>query len=181
MKETLKKFIFITSIFYAVTIVLLMLYSYSTSTVLFKFTDSKENLKKLDEYKEELKTIEDSACKSTINDLIVHYEKTSYNGEVNLKDFYFSDEGILKYAQSHFTNCELDEKEKEELSNYYVTAMLQFEETINDIRFQYEIRIPDRYNRGVIQPILNNLRYRTNRNTILDLIDTSINILKESE
>ena len=181
MKEKIKKIIFITSILYAITIFSLMLYSYNTSNVVFEFTDSKENKELITKYKEELNTVKDSSCKETISDIIKHYENTSYNGNVNVKDYYFSSEGILTYALPLFEACELTEEERQDLSVDYLTAMLQFEEVINDIRWQYEIRIPDSNNRLVVQPLLNSLRYKINREAILDIIDKSINILKESE
>ena len=177
MKENIKKTIFIISILYSFIIIALMLYSYSTSINTIEFNDDVKNIKTLNEYKEDLKNIEESTCKNTLNKLINHYEKTSYSGKVNLKDM---DEGrIIKYAKAIINDCNLNDEIKDSIAIKMITSSIQFDEVIQKLYFQYEIKIPDLNNRLAMEPNMNALRYNINRKNQLEVIKIIIDKLKE--
>ena len=179
MKDKIRNSLLIISIVYSVIIIILMICSYVTSSNTIEFNDDSKNIAVLDGYKEELNNIKESACKDSINNLINHYEKSSYKGQVNLKDKYLLEEGLIAYASETFENCKLDEKTKKEISTKILAASIQFDEVLQKLYFQYEIRISDLYNRSIIEPDLNSVRYKINRNLQLEIIEELIDNLKE--
>ena len=179
MKEKLKNTIFIISIIYSITIILLMLYTYTTSTNTIKLTDNKENITTLNNYKQRLNNIKPTPCTNSLNNLINHYENTSYNKKVNIKDKYNEKDWIVDYFQPINNNCNLDKETKESLSTKILTASIQFDEVLQKLYFQYELKIPDLNNRSLIEPNLDQIRYNINRKNQLDAIKTIIDLLEE--
>ena len=178
MKDKIRKSLFITAVIYSITVIILMLYSYSTSINTIEFNDNSDNIKVLNEYKEDLKDLQDSSCKNNLNMLINYYERTSYNGMVNFKDKYIEEDGLLKYVSLIIDECNLSDDIKSSLAIKMITASIQFEEVIKDLVFQYEIRIPDFNNRSLMEVELNPLRYNINRKNQLETIKMLIDVLK---
>ena len=178
MKERVKELIFIISIVYSLFIIALMLYSFFTSHNIIELNDSSDNIELLNNYKESLKNIKESTCKSALNDLIAHYEKTSYNGEINFKNQVEASDGLLNHASSLLKSCNFDEETRKSVVHNMLIASIQFEEVLQKFYFQYEIRIPDLNNRELSEPSLNVIRYSINRNSQLETIKLIIDYLK---
>lgn len=181
MKEKISNVLFIISITYSIVIILLMFISYSTSINNVMLNDNSNNKKLLSEYKESLREIDESACKDTLVDLINYYEKTSYDGIVNLTDIYnryMNGDSVISYSSKIINNCNLDDKEKSFLANRMVDALLQFDDIIQQLYFQYEIRIPD-INARVTQSLnMNETKYNLNRKNELEIIKMLIDVLE---
>ena len=178
MKEKIKKMIFTIAIIYSIVVVVLMLYSYNTSTNMMEFNDDSENINLLNEYKKDLINIKDSICKNALNDLIEHYEKTSYNGIVNLKDKYLSEDVPLKYATAIIKDCNLNDNIRKNIAFKVLTASVQSDEILKELYFQYEIKMPDINNRSIMETNLYAIRYTINRQNQLEIIKMLIDVLK---
>ncbi len=178
MKEKIKRVLFTIAILYSVIIVVLMLYSYSTSINTMNFYDDSENTNLLTAYKEDLKNIGDSSCKTALNNLINHYEKTSYNGIVNLKDKYIEEDGVLKYAQAIFNDCNLKGDFRRKIALKTIASSIQIDEVLKELYFQYEIRVPDLNNRSIMEMNFNTIRYKINRENQLEVIEILVDMLK---
>lgn len=178
MKEKIKGIIFTIAIVYSIVVVILMLYSYSTSIITISFTDKSDNINTLNKYKEDLKNIQESSCKIALNSLINHYERTSYNGIVNLKDKYIEEDGTLKYAEAIIKNCNLKDDVRQKIALKMITSSIQFDEVLKELYFQYEIRIPDLNNRSIMEISLYTIRYEINRVNQLDTIEMLVDMLK---
>ena len=181
MKDEIKKLLLIFSIIYSIIIIVLISYSYNTSINTMEFNDDEENIETLNYYKNELNNIEESACKNEINKLINYYEKTSYNGNVNLKDKYMNEIGIIDYGASIIDSCHLSNSDRNKLGLKLISAAIQFDEVLELLRFQYEIRIPDLNNRSTLEIDLNTIRYNINRKNQLEIIEILIDNLKEGK
>lgn len=178
MKEKIKRIIFTVAILYSIIVVILMFYSYSTSINTMPFTDESDNINTLNKYKEDLKNIKESSCKNALNNLINHYERTSYNGKVNLKDKYMDEDGVLKYAQAIFNDCNLKEDVRQKIAIKTITSSIQIDEVLKELYFQYEIRIPDLNNRSIMEMSFNTIRYKINRENQLEVIEMLVDMLK---
>ena len=179
MKKKIMNSLLIISIAYSIIIIVLMLCSYSTSINIIEFNDSNDNIKMLNNYKEELKNIESSACKNALSELINHYEETSFNGDVDLKNMYLNDKGVLHYATAIFNDCNLTDENKTSIGIKIITASIQFDEVLETLKFQYEIRVPDLSNRSILEVGLNTIRYNINRKNQLEAIKELIDILSK--
>lgn len=178
MKDKIKDSIFIVSIVYSIIIISLMLFSYSTSVNTVEFNDDSENIKILNQYKENLKDIGESTCKSSLNNLINHYEKTSYNGKVNLKDKIMDEDFVLKYAAAIIKDCNLNDETRSSVALKMLTSSIQFDEVLQRLYFQYEIKIPDLNNRLIMEPSMDGIRYNINRKNQLEAIKMIIDVLE---
>ena len=177
MKDKIKNSLLIIAIVYSITILALMLYSYNTSINTIELNDGNENITVLNNYKEKIKNIEESTCKNALTNLIEHYDKTSYNGIVNLKDKYFSEDSVLNYATDIFNNCHLSDNDKNAIALKMLTASIQFDTVVERLLFQYEIRIPDYDNRLLMELSLNEISYNINRKNQLETMALLIDIL----
>ena len=99
MLEKIKKSLFVISIFYSIVIITLTFSTLKEMTTKVELHDTDENRNTLINYKKELEKFDKNKCTETINKIIKHYEDTSYDGEVNLKEMYEYDleNGIISY------------------------------------------------------------------------------------
>lgn len=178
MKEKIKNSFFIISIAYSILVIVLMLYSYHTSINVIPFRDDEENLQALNDYKERLQNVNESSCKKALDNLINHYEKTSYDGDVNLQELYFSEDYYLEYAADIFNNCNLNKEERESIAIKMITASIQLDEIFQRLSFQYELRIPDLTNRDIMAIDTNTIEYNINRKNQLEIIKIVTDILE---
>jgi hypothetical protein len=178
LKEKIKEIIFTIAILYSIVIVILMIYSYNTSINTMPFTDESDNITTLNKYKEDLKNIEESSCKTALNNLINHYERTSYNGIVNLKDKYLDEDGVLKYAEAIFKDCSLKDDIRQKIAIKTISSSIQIDEVLKELYFQYEIRVPDLNNRSIMEMNFNTIRYKINRENQLEVIEILVDMLK---
>lgn len=181
MKDKIKSQVFAISIFYSVIVIFLMISSLTSVTTSIELYDSEQNKTKLTEYKNEIATLNQNECTSTINKIVSYYENTSYNGKVKLRDIYNIEEGFLSYFGEMKDNCHLSEEQlkKYNLSNKYISTTIHQEEMFIKYYFQYEMNLKNKSNREIIEPILNNIEYEIIKNTQLEIISILIDISKE--
>ena len=172
MKEKLKYSLVAISICYSIVILLLMFISFSNSTNVLKLSDNEENLAQLEVLKNDLSTIKNKSCVNSINSLIEYYKKTSYTGEVKLKERFNSYDSSLNYIEQ-IKNNNIDIE--------LLTASTQLDEELMKYYFQYEMKLPDKFNRTIIEPNMTNMHYRINRRLLLEAISKFIDLSKEGE
>ena len=183
MKEKLKFYLFASSIFYSITILLLIIFNISNSVTSIELFDSIENINKLNEYKKEVTLLEQNSCTNTINQMIDYYEQTSYNGKVNLKDIY--NLGIEKSLLSFYIeikeNCDLTDKdiEKYNLPTKVLASSIQQDELLQNYYFQYELNLKDIFTRTVIEADISNTEYKISKNLQLEIIANLIELSNE--
>lgn len=183
MKEKFKYSLIVISICYSTVILFLMFISFNNSTNVLKLSDSKENLAQLEVLKNDLSTIKSKSCATSINSLIEYYEKTSYTGEVNLKDRFNNYDSSLNYIEPIKKNCNIN---NEQIKNNNINIELlasstQLDEELIKYYFQYEMKLPDEFNRTIIEPEMTNMHYRINRKLLLESISKFIDLSKEGE
>ncbi len=181
MKEIVKKYIFMVSALFSIVVVCMMITSYKAAYKEISLHDTNINKVLLNKYKNELSTIKDSDCKKAVEEIVKHYEDTSYDGKVDLRDKYFNGKSILGYTLKTFDSCNLTDEQKGILSSNFITSSIQFEEIVNELYFQYELSVPDSWTRSTLKPTMDNVRYRINRSSHLDLIGDLIQVLKEGK
>lgn len=180
MKENIKKTLFVISIFYSFVIVILMVITTNNLVTTIELHDSEENEVKLKEYKEQLANLEQNSCTEVIDKIIKHYEETSYDGEVSLKEMYEYDfdNSLLSYYSKVKENCKLSEGDlkKYNLPNKFITSSIQRDESYQRYYFQYELKIDDYLTRLIVEPSISSLEYQINRTMELEIISTLIEI-----
>ena len=183
MKENIKKKLLGISIFYSLAIIILMVITTCNLVDTIELIDSEENKTKLNEYKEELASLKQDDCTNIIGEIIKHYEETSYNGKVSLKEMYEYDfdNSLISYYIKVKDNCKIsDEAAKEyNLPNKFITASIQRDELYLPYYFQYELGFNDYITRLIIEPQLQGVEYQINRSGQLEIISTLIEIYKK--
>lgn len=143
MKEKIKQIILYFGIFYIVTITIMLIINILTSTKYIELSDQDENLAKLNELKQELPKLEQNECTNSINNLIIIYETTSYNGRINLQNYTNQDNFLEKFYETKEI-CQLtDEEFNQNYISPLVNLMITNENFLLDYRYQYKLHIPD--------------------------------------
>ena len=185
MKEKIKNIILTISEYYAVVTVLLMIFKINNIVDTVELTDSKENINKLNEYKEKYALLDKNSCTKLIGDVITHYEDTSYNGKVKLKDMwdYDGNNGLLSYYLKIKETCNFDDKILEEynLPSKFLTASIQRDELYQRFYFEYELGFVDVYMRDIAAATLSSVEYNINRKNELEIIESLIEIYSKGE
>lgn len=183
MKEKFKYSLVAISICYSTIILFLMFISFNNSANTLKLTDSKENLDQLKVLKNDLSTIKNKDCRTSINNLIEYYEKTSYTSEVNLKDRLNNYDSSLNYIVPIKENCNINNEQikNNNINIELLASSIQLDEELTKYYFQYEMKLPDEFNRAIIEPEMTNIHYRINRKLLLESISKFIDLSKEGE
>jgi len=180
MKEKVKNGLFIISIVYSVLIIILMLITTSNLVTTVELHDSKENKSKILEYKQQLLILEQNSCTETISKIIKHYEETSYDGKVSLRDMYEYDinNSLLSYYIKVKENCKLSEdaEDKYNLPTKFITSSIQRDESYQRYYFQYELKLSDYFTRLIVEPSITSIEYEINRTMELEIISALIEI-----
>lgn len=180
MKENIKNILLGVSIFYSIIIIILTVVTASNLVTTVELKDMEENKVKIKQYKQQLLTLPQNSCTEIIDEIINHYNKTSYNGKVNLKEMYEYDfdNSLLSYYIKTRDNCKLskEDEEKYNLPIKFITASIQRDEMYQRYYFQYELKINDSLTRLIVEPILSGLEYEINRKNILQIISDLIEI-----
>lgn len=180
MKEKLKNTLFVISIFYSVIIIILTFITTNNLVSSIELHDVEENRVKLTKYKKDLSLLEKNSCTEVISKIINHYEETSYNGNVNLKEMYEydNDNSLLSYYMKAKENCNINEQDEEKynLSMKFITSSIQRDETYQRYYFQYELKIFDYPTRLIVQPEITGIEYSINRIGELEIIEALIEI-----
>lgn len=185
MKDQIKKILFTISIFYSLVILVLMIVKMNSFITTVELTDSEENKNKLNEYKEKLNLLDKNDCTNLIEKVIDHYEETSYEGKIKIKDMYDYDgkNSLLSYYIKIKDICKFkDERlEEYELPTKFIISSIQRDELYQRYMFQYELGFIDFYMRDIGQAALTSVEYNISKKIELEIIDSLINIYnKES-
>lgn len=180
MKKNIKNILFTISIFYSLVVVVLMCITINSLVTEVELHDLAENKEKLIAYKERLSNLPQNSCTEVISDLITHYEETTYDGKVNLREIYKNQENnsLLSYYQKvkEFCNITEEKETKYNLPAKFITSSIQWDELYKRYYFQYEIKIPDHIIRTIVDPEITNVEYHINRTTELEIIASLIEI-----
>lgn len=185
VKKNIRTGLLFVSIFYIVSVVCLMIMNFCLSTSNVELHDSDDNVKKIKELRQEALSLEVNSCTIVINDMITYYEKTSYDGKVNLKEMYdmFYSENIsfLEYYLQIKEHCGLTdaEREKYDYPHLFMTAVIQNEAMLQRYLYQYELGFKDLYFRMIAEPNLNNTGYLIRKSAELKAISNVIGMVKE--
>ena len=185
MKKNIRTGLLFVSIFYIVSVVGLMIMNFCLSTSNVELHDSDDNVKKIKELRQEALALEVNSCTIVINDMITYYEKTSYDGKVNLKEMYdmLNSENIsfLEYYLQIKEHCGLTdvEREKYDYPHLFMTAVIQNEAMLQRYLYQYELGFKDLYFRMIAEPNLNNTEYLIRKRAELKAISNVIGMVKE--
>lgn len=186
MKEKIKNVLLIISFTFIILFSFIEIINLTTYTNKVYLEDGKENIEKYEIYKNEFSKLEESECKESLGKYIERYKKTSYKGEVSLKDIYNNlayDDSVPVIYQEIRKKCNLtDEEVKEyELVHSILDSITGYEEIFNGHRFPYEINITDKQMREIIEPTLNNYSYDRIKRSELSFIKNMLKILNERE
>lgn len=185
VKKNIRTGLLFVSIFYIVSVVGLMIINFCLSKSNVELHDSDDNVKKIKELRQEALSLEVNSCTIVINDIITYYEKTSYDGKVNLKEMYdmLNSENIsfLEYYLQIKEHCGLTdgEREKYDYPHLFMTAVIQNEAMLQRYLYQYELGFKDLYFRMIAEPNLNNTEYLIRKRAELKAISNVIEMVKE--
>ena len=190
MKENTRNIIAALGLTFMLFMTFGFIYKYCTAIKTLELKDSEENIKQLNVYKTEANKITNEKCKDAVNNLIEHYEKTSFNGDVSISNlktgFLVYDDGFTHSSitgqifSSLFDNClkkvEKDEETKMiiEINNSYNITQGLEEELVRPLgTSQFAIGssfyVYD-YAYSPLAPVI----YDLHRTNYLDLIDNVI-------
>ncbi len=164
MRTKIKNILFILSTAFVITFVLVEVINLVSYNDKIYLEDSKEHLDLLSDYKDKINNLEDDSCKSSLETFVKRYEKTSYKGEVSLKDIYdelaYTDSYPAIYQEIR-SNCGISENDVKEYGLVYgiLDSMITYEEFFNNNRFPYEFHLYDTLTRDIVEPALNSYRY----------------------
>ena len=187
MKEKIKDFLLHFLIIYVVFIVVGGVIQLITYPEEIKLNDSEENKEKYTELKREAELIlDDNECHNTIKEMINNYEKTSFNGKININK-YFYDENFVPYvgfALSLKDNCNNYQAKinEENINGKIVANALIFERIFNGSKiFSYEISIKDIFAREIYGTGIEAAEYDMERKLELEIIKELLEIVKEDK
>ena len=183
MKENIKKMVLGSFIFYVLAIAILMIFNYNNVVVEVDLSDSEASLEKLNKYKKQVQVLEKNDCTKVINDMIDYYEKTSFNGIVNVNEKYDYDmeNGGLRFFSLAREKCNLkdDDIEKYNLPLRFMAYVIPIEHSYQEYMFQYEISLKDAWTRLIASAELDDVDYNINRHILLEIIDNLLEIYNE--
>ena len=177
MREKIKIGVFVVSIFYSVMIVILSLTSYVTSVSEIQLYDSEENIVKLKQYEKELYSLPQNSCTTAIYDVIRYYKETSYNGYVNIKDFY---NNYNDNFPSIYEKCNISDSEKEYYVNYLrMFGIMFYNKSFEKFNNQYIIGYKDWIIDSGVE--LTDYEYVLIKNTELKIIEELLENVKRGD
>lgn len=180
MKEKVKIFIFNMMICYSIFIVIFIVYNMFGITNKIELKDKEENLVKINNIKKYVSKQEDNACRSVINDMILAYENTSFDGTVKTREFYdkyMYDVTLMAYYNDFVNKCNVTSNEMKEMdmpNKFLSTSFLFFEDLYQSHMFEYELKIEDKYFRLIGESETSNLKYQLTKEAEIDIIETLI-------
>lgn len=183
MREKIKNILFIVSAFYSIVIIILMCVTLVNMTETIELHDSEENKNTLISYKRQLSGLEKNDCTKVIEKIIKHYEDTSYDGDINIRERYEydSENSILSYYGEAKDKCNIsiEDTEKYNFPIKFLTASIQMDEIYQPYYFQYELSIKDFFVRLIAEPAITNVEYNINRGMELEIISSLIELSSE--
>lgn len=185
MNKKIKNILFTISTCYSLLILVLIIVKMNNFVTMIELTDSEENKNKLNEYKEEFNLLDKNDCTNLIGKVIEHYDETSYEGKIKIKDIYDYDgeNSLLSYYLKIKDVCKFKDEILEEhgLPTKFITSSIQRDELYQRYMFQYELGFVDFYMRDIGQAALTGVEYNISKKIELEIIDSLITIYsKES-
>ena len=173
MREKVKIGVFAVSIFYSVMIFILALTSYATSVSEIELHDSEENIIKLDQYEKELYSLPQNSCTTAIYDVIRYYKETSYNGYVDIKDFYnnYND----NFPQGFYSECNISDSEADYYRYKWWIEVWLYNEMFDKFNAQFQIG----FSSGMWLDYFASFEYPTIKTSELEMISNLIESAKE--
>ena len=145
-----------------------------------ELSDTEINKNNLISYKTKLSELEKNNCTQVIEKMIKHYEDTSYDGNIDLKETYeyHFNNGFLTYYVETKENCNLSEETIEEynLPIKFLAASIQVDEIYQPYYYQYELNLKDFFVRQLTEPYITNVEYNINRGMELEIISALIEL-----
>ena len=166
MKNKIKEFLLIISVFYGIVIVILMAITYFQMNDSIELETPQSFYTNMERYKKAADNIENENCKQEVNHLISGIEQFDLNGKTTAKDYFnrlFSSDRTTYRYEELLKACSIstEEAETKGLTHALLTSMIQRDEILRSYLFQYELSLKDFYARSVIEP-----NYQNVENTI---------------
>ena len=188
MKERIKNSLFPISMFFCIMVIVLSIISYVNARDKITLNLTKDFKNDISYYKKEVNNLSDNNCKNYLNNFISYIEKTNYNGDIYITDYfnnlYINDETLLGFYSKGKESCYklTDEKMKDKkLPLLFITATMQDDEIMSNFNTQYELNIKDNLVRLITEPDLIYTENSIKQNTELNIIKTMLEIIKEDE
>ena len=186
MRNKLKVFMFNSFLFYVIFIVILFIVNTINFTHEIELTNSDENNLKIIELKERINHLENSSCKSLLVEMSNLYEETSYDGNIELTDFYnkyFDNKSFLSFYGRIENECNIGNEEKKSMDLHKETlnSILYIENLLNKYMFQYEINFTDYYMHEIGESNIINLQYQLSKSSELNIIERILDYIGGSD
>jgi hypothetical protein len=180
MKEKIKTFIYNTLIFYSLFIVVLILINMFSIKTKVELNDNETNIERLSSLKEKVSKLEENSCTTLINDMIKSYEKTSFNGEIELTriyEIYWNGPSFINYYPMIKEKCNMSDEFMENLGiqNDVMNSITYIDNILNNSMFSYEIKLPDKTMRDIAEANITQIEYKTCKSSELDVIEKTLN------
>lgn len=180
MKNKIKNYIYIFSIFYMIIISFLIVINLFSINTKIHLSSLEEFNKTLNKYEKEVSSLSSSSCKDFINDLIKYVRSNNYEGEVDIIDLYNKGNNILQYYTKGKNACNLSDEVLKD--NYlvidYLSSIIPYESIYNSNMFNYEISLKELFTKES-KPDYLNLYTEVKRNNELSIISKYIKLAKE--
>ena len=170
MKEKIKEYLLVISIFYGIVIIALMTMTYTKMENYIEVKAPDNFYTDLSKYKTEVTKVKNESCKQEIGNLINFIESHTLNGKVNLKDYYaqlLNGEAIAEYYSNTKTACSISDVTATDkgLEHMFLAATMQNDEIYQKYLYQHELSIKDVNYRMIAEPSMIN-----NENNLSKLI-----------
>ena len=176
MKEKIKNFMFWLLISYSVLFVVFFVFNMFSINTKIELSDNATNLERYNELIERVSNLEESSCSLLLNEMLDAYGKTSFDGEIDLRDFY-----EMYWKGTSFLSFYMPIKEKCGISNEVmielgmpmdsINSISYFDNIYMDNMFDYELKITDYTIRTIAEPSIRQLEYQTCKSSELDMIE----------
>ena len=184
MKEKIKTFIYNTLIFYSIIIIVLITINLFNTTKEIELYSNDENNQKYLYLKNEISKLEESSCKTLLNEMITTYETTNYNGIIKLSDiyeYYWNGKSFLDFYNQIKENCNISEDtmKKINMPEEAMESIIFTELIVQKYMFQYEINIKDINMRKILESDTINFNYNSSKSSELQMIEKVLNYIGE--
>ena len=151
-----------------IVIVILMIITYCNMKTNISLSSNDEYKDELKQYEEKVSNLENSKCKSYMNDLIAKVKKDISVDEISLKEYYESinnENSLLNYYARAREECVSITDEKMHEMNMpikFLTPSILGDEIFRNYIYQYELSFPDKEIREInavnLIPVENNVK-----------------------
>lgn len=163
---------------FAVFFIVLFLGNMYMSRSTIKFQKNEEYESKLTYIEQKLNNVEDSKCVDSLK-LFSNYSKdTYYSIEMNpsewINKIVYRNSNISDYTLNIINNCELNEKDKKELTNSYLLVAYTLDRITNDVVNNYKLSFGDVFSSYVVDNNISIYNYKVAKIEELHMIERII-------